>query len=58
MTTETTNDLRGVAVRNLKALRKPITPTEVSKEIDRLERANQLACCRPGFLADVRWRAA
>lgn len=56
MTIETTNDLRGVAVRNLQFMRKPVTPQNVTKEIARLERMNRLACCRPGFLADVRWR--
>lgn len=58
MTIETTNDMRGVAMRNLKALGKPVTTEAVSEEIQRLESANRLACCRPGFLADVRWRAA
>lgn len=51
-------DLRRIAVRNLAVLHREATPTAVRQEIERLERADRLACCRPGFLADVRWRAA
>ena len=47
---------KGVAALNLRARGKPETPEALKEEIERLNRANRLACCRPGFLADVRWR--
>ena len=46
---------QGVAVLNLRALGKPETPEAIKAEVERLNRANRLDCCRPGFLADL-WK--